>query len=707
MRMRFVIIWGLLFALASAPALAAGGEDEAGSGLVLETVVVKADKRSGEAQKVPTSMTVFNAADIHDMDIKGVRDLAEVAPNMAFHDFGSRRHALLFMRGIKSLPGGQAGTGFTVDGLNYSKAYMFMGLPLFDVERIEVLRGAQGTLYGRNTTGGVINLYTAEPGDEFLSSASATYGSYGKRELRANASGPLVEDKLYLGLYGLVGGEDSYVENDVATGGDEGRHKKGLAGRMKLRFQGAEDWKTTLSVDGQHHDDGSFPLRRTARNGYVKAGALSPDSRYHYSHDYEGSEKIGTWNVNLNTELKTGIGTLQSITGYQDYNTVEWIDADMSPFDAMRKRVNMDDGDLSQEFRLTSPEGGGPFRWLMGTYLFHFDGGNYILNKYGTAHALNGQSDRFDTDLKNTGAALFGEATYTFASRLDLTVGLRGEYEHTEGRSLWTRTNGGAVTQRGFFDESEDYTGLLPKLSLAWRFDDDVMAYGAVSKSHKVGGFNSAWVPSGSESYGEEESWLYEVGVKSFLADRRLMLDVAGFYTTIKDEQLTQFMLGTTQGYLDNAGKSHRVGVELESRYKLTEAWTLSANGAWIEARFDEYEDAANGIDYAGKQVFCVPEYTYNLAVDYRDRVAEDWVLFGRLDVSGVGPQHFDDANTVRQGAYELVNMRLGFQWRDLECSLWSRNLFDRHYVAFENTTAGFAEDGRPATFGATVAYTF
>ena len=586
---------------------------------------------------------------------------------------------------------------------------MFMGLPLYDLERVEVLRGAQGTLYGRNTTGGVVNLYTAEPGDEFLSSVSATYGSYGAKEMRANASGPLVEDRLFLGLYGIVAGEDSYVENDVDADGREGRYKEGMAGRMKLRFQATDEWKTTLTLEGQHHSDGSFPLRRTARNGYVKAGALGEDSRYHYSHDFESSEDTGIWSVNLNSEMETDFGMLQSITGYQDYNCVEWIDADMSPFDVMRKRMNLKDGDLSQEFRLASPDDGGPFKWISGVYLFHFDGGNYILNKYGAAHpTLAGQMDDFDTDLRNTGAALFGEGTYTFASRFDVTLGLRGEYEHTEGRSTWTRINAvGVAAQNGFFDEEEDYSALLPKVSLAWHFDDDVMAYGTVAKAHKVGGYNSAWVPAGAEGYGEEESWLYEVGVKSYLFDRRLMLNVAGFYTAIDNEQLTLFVLGTTQGYLANAGKSHRAGVELESRYRLAEAWTLSANGSWVDARFDEYEDVANGIDYADKRVFCVPEYSYSLAVDYRDRVAEDWDLFGRLDVSGVGPQYFDDRNTVKQCAYELVNLRLGFQWKELECSLWSKNLLDRHYVAFENTTAGFAEDGRPRTVGATVSYTF
>ncbi|MEF2230611.1 MAG: TonB-dependent receptor plug domain-containing protein, partial [Pseudodesulfovibrio sp.] len=349
----------LLMLLAAVPCSASDSNSTKGSGgsVTLEPVVVTAEKRAQDAQSIPAGITVMDRGDIEDMKIDAIRDLADHVPNMDYHDFGSRRHGLLFMRGIKSLPGGQAGTGFTLDGLSYSKAYMFMGLPLFDVERIEVLRGAQGTLYGRNTTGGVINIHTADPGNEFASGTSVTYGNYGNKELRANVSGPLVQDKLYLGLYALAADEDSYMTNDVDTGGDGGRHKEGLAGRAKLMFTPGEDWETTLTIDGQQHDDGSFPLKRTVRNSYVKAGKYAADGLYHYSHDFESTEDTDTWNVNLNTKVDTGIGSVQSTTGYQNYRCTESIDADMSPDDALRKRMLLSDKDLSQEFRLASPEG--------------------------------------------------------------------------------------------------------------------------------------------------------------------------------------------------------------------------------------------------------------------------------------------------------------------------------------------------------------
>ncbi|MUM78504.1 TonB-dependent receptor plug domain-containing protein [Pseudodesulfovibrio sp. F-1] len=697
----------LLFAALSASFADAGDGEGRKRELVLEPVVVNAEKRAEESQDVPVSITVFERNDLLDMGIEGIGDLSEHVPNMEFHDFGSSRHGLLFLRGIKSLPTGQAGTGFTVDGVSYNKSHMF-GFPLLNVDRVEVLRGAQGTLYGRNTTGGVVNVYTARPGNEVVSTAGVTLGNYGTRKLRADWSGPLIEEKLFLGVSGLAEVSEGFMKNDIDADGDDGRHTDGKAARVKLRLQATDNWDMTLSVDGQHHDDGAYSSRRTERNGYVMAGTYGVDSPYHYSHDFAGSQEVDFWGSSLNSDWTTDLGILSSITGYRSYDSDEWIDADFSPLDNMRKNYRQTDKALTQEFRMVSPEDSGSMRWLVGTYLFHFDSKTDVSNHLGAASASPGMEVRFNTKQKNDGAALFGEGTWELLPSLELTLGLRGEYEHAQGRS--SRTNipaGGPAAVVKSFDRQDDYAALLPKVSLAWHFAEDAMTYATVARAHKAGGFNDASAPADGESYSEEDSWLYEVGVKSLLLDKRLMLNVAAFHTRIRDEQLPLFQAATMQGYLASAGKSHRTGLELESRFKLAEEWTLSGSASWIDARFDEYEDASLGVDYAGKRVFCVPEYSFDVAVDYQKRFAGEWEMFGRAGVSGVGPQFFDNANEVRQAAYQLASLRLGFRRKGLECSLWAKNLFDRHYVVFENTTAGVAEDGRPRTFGLSVDYTF
>lgn len=701
------VIVAAMLIYCTATTLVFADEEERRTDLRLDAVVVKAEKRSEEAQDVPASITVLEEGDLRDMGIRNTDDLAKHVPNLEFNDFGSRRHGLMFLRGIKNLPTSEPSTGFYVDGVNYSKPYMF-NFPLFDVERVEVLKGPQGTLYGRNTVGGVINVFTRDPGNEVISSAGTTFGNFEQKEVRGSWSGPLVEDRLFMGVYGMAASRDGYMENDVDTGGRNGRYQDGMAGRVKLRYLANEDWEIGMILDAQQHEDGAYSARRTRRNSLVKAGTVGTDRRRHYSHDFEGEQKNDCWGATLNSRYETGLGTFHSITGYRDFDSDEDIDADFSPLDVMRKRYVQRDSDFSQEFRLSSPEGNDPFKWLVGTYVFNLDSQTEVTNRMGVAHASPGMKVVFDTDRRNTGAAGFGQGTYTFFDKLDLTLGLRYEYEHAEAVADQLNTPaGGPTTRVAHTDDSMHFTALLPKLSLAWHFNDDHMIYGTISRAHRSGGFNDASAPAGKQAYEEEYSWLYEVGLKSMFMDDRLMFNLSGFYTAIDDEQLPLFKTGTMQSYIDNAGKSYRTGVEIESRYKLTEEFDLSANFSWIEARFEEYEDPAIGADYAGNRVFLVPNYTYGVGLDYRHALKGQWSLVGRADVTGVGSRYFDDGNTVEENPYDLINLRFGVEGEHLACSVWVKNIFDKEYTVFENTTAGIAEDGAPRTFGASLDYHF
>ncbi len=700
--------FGALFFLCclAVPSAQAAGEDEK-QALQLDTVVVKAEKRSEEVQDVPASITVLEEGDLRDMNIKSTSDLALHVPSLEFNDFGSRRHGLMVLRGINNLPTIEPATGFYVDGVNYSKSYMF-NFPLFDVESVEVLKGPQGTLYGRNTVAGVINVFTRQPDNEFVSSVGVTVGNYEKKEAHANWSGPLIEDKLFLGIYAMAEDRDGFMENDVDTGERDGRYQDGKAARVKLRCLASDDWELNLILDGQQHDDGAYTGRRTSRNSLVKAGTVSEDSRYHYSHDFEGSQENDCWGATLNSKYETAVGTFYSITGYRDYDSDEEVDADFSSLDLMRKEYAQRDNDFSQEFRLSSREGGGPFTWLVGTHFFNLDSETKVTNKMGSDHANAGMKIVFDTDRLNQGASAFGQGTYTFFDQFDLTLGLRYEYEHAEAEAdRWNTPAGGSSTLAVHNDGEMHFAALLPKFSLAWHFNDNHMVYGTIARAHRSGGFNDASAPSGKEAYDEEYSWLYEVGLKSMFMDQRLMFNVAGFYTTIDDEQLPLFKTGTMQSYIANAGKSYRTGIEVESQYRLTEELKLSANVSWINARFEEYEDSAIGTDYAGNRVFLVPEYTYGIGLDYRHALKNGWSLAGRIDLMGVGARYFDNANDVEADPYELVNVRFGVEGEHLSCFLWAKNLLDEEYTVFENTTAGIAEDGAPCTFGVSLDYNF
>lgn len=681
----------------------------------VESVVVTAQKITQDLQDVSESITVLNDTVIEDAQIKDMESLSAHVPGLEFSNFGSRRHSLTFMRGIKSVHSGEPATGYYVDGVNYSKSYMF-DFPLFDVERIEILKGPQGTLYGRNAMSGVINVHTRKPDNETESELGITVGSDELSELTGFLRTPILEDKLFLGLSGLMEKHDGYMENDTDTEGEDGRHTDGGAGRLKLRFLPSDLLDIMLSLDGQTYDEGAFPFRRTSKNSFVKNGTLLSDNIYHYSHDFEGSADTDFWGLSLNMDYTMPLGTLTSATGYRDYTVDEFIDSDFSPLDMTRLNYIQDEKNFSQEFRLASSESESLFKWLVGLSFFKNESENHSTTYYSSAmkgnpnNPLGASSGNQLTlsDGTNEGAALFGQGTYTFLKTIDLTLGGRYEYEEAEMQRLQRDSpdDSDSLSTLEYPSASSDFNTLLPKVSLGWHVTDNQMVYITFSGGHRSGGFNKL-APSDRIAYGEESSWLYEVGSKLSFLDKKLITNISAFYMDIADEQIAMFETSLNTSYIVNAGESHRLGIEAEICYTPFPGLDFNAGITAIEAEYDSYADPALGTDYNGNQVFGVPEYSVNMGTQYRCPLWGQWGFLGRLDFSGYGKRYFDDANTVEEKPYSLVNAKVGIEGSHMDIYLWSRNLLDRHYVSLENVSKGLAEDGEPMTMGLTVTYRF
>ena len=688
----------------------AAEEDEKQEIYKLEPVTVTAQKRPENVQNIPDSITVLNDIAIDDAGITDMVSLSDNVPGLEFYDFGSRWHSQLFLRGIKSLCNSEPSTGLYVDGVNYSKSHMF-AFPLFDVERIEVLRGPQGTLYGRNTMAGVINIHTKKPDNETSAAIDVSLDDYNLRQFKGYLRTPLIEDRLFLGITGLVITRDGYMENDVVGVGEDGRYKDGKAGRMKLRFLPTPDWDITLSLDAQQNDDGAFPFRRTSRNSLVKNGILVEDTPYHYSHDFAGTSENDFWGTSLNANYDMKIGRFTFITGYRDFDNEDMIDSDFSPIDMAR--MELKEHSFSQEIRLASAESQYSFDWLIGLYYFNIEADDNITNYFRPAMAGSpsnpfspGTGARLtETSGTNEGAALFGQITYPVRQTLDLTLGMRYEYENDEmDAAIRNIPDSGTQTVISQSVSENDFNAFLPKLSLSWHFQPEHMLYVTVARAHRSGGFNG---PSmGGKPYGEEYSWAYEIGNKSSFMDNRLTLNIAGFYTDIEDEQITRFNT-YNQSYLENAGASHRLGVETEANYVLCRGLDLKTSFSWIEAEYDEYTDPVTGADYDGKTIFNVPDYTYSIALQYRRPIWRNFNLFGNIKYNGVGARYFDDGNTVEEQSYELCSVKIGLEGHHMDYYLWVTNLFDKQYRIFENTTRGITEDGEPRVIGGSVTYRF
>jgi len=324
----------------------------------LEEIEVTAEKRTENLQKVPASITAFTENQIEDADIHSMADVARETPNLQWFEYGTRLHQFFSIRGIVSQPSQEPGMGFYVDDVAYLEGMSF-NYPLFDIERIEVLRGPQGTLYGRNTLGGAINIISRKPDNDYKGEVTLEYGNYDHVNVNAGLRGPIVADKLFLGISGFSETRDGFYYNDFLGHEDSGRDGKGLRGGMEWIPNDRLDM--SLTIQGQKHED----------SAYI-AGSTGVDQPFHYRHDVEGTHKSDMWSSTLRLKYNADLFKLTSITGWRELDVDEGVyDSDLTPEDmhtgAYERYVNA----FTQELRIASPNEDKSLKWIAGVYYFN------------------------------------------------------------------------------------------------------------------------------------------------------------------------------------------------------------------------------------------------------------------------------------------------------------------------------------------------
>ena len=571
---------------------------------------------------------------------------------------------------------------------------------LFDEERIEVLRGPQGTLYGRNTESGAINVITQKPGNRM---EGKVYGEYymfdasgdsspGWR-LGGNVSTPLVADKLALRLAGQLNQSDGYITNTYNDDDKAGKiNHQNLRG--VLRFTPSDRWDISLVSHVMNNDDGK---------GYFRFYD-GPRSTERHKITYDGKYELQDRGNNNSLSLHYDHDSFRivSITALLNYHRDFIQDFDCTSMPLGNAEFDYDDRQLSQEIRIQSPEEATTLQWLAGLYYLNQ---NTDVRFYQAATKM----DR-DSDLKSTSYALFGQATYTVLEKLNLTAGLRYEITDAEGEMDFTSAQG-----KNRFDKNMDFNEFLPKVCLSYDITGRAMVYASAAKGYLAGGYAYHTATSRNTlTYDPEYSWSYELGAKTSWLDERLIANLAVFYTQARDKQVMQYVpdaLGTME--ISNAAKAHTKGFELEIKAKPVVGWNIIAGLGYVQAEIDDWSGVNFNqvtkqyvpFDYSGNTLPNVPQYTYNLGLQYAHPVG----LFGRVDLLGTGGFQSDAANTVEVDAYELVNLRLGYYCQDLRVVLWCDNLFDKQYTVISMDWGGsvLGQDGAPRSIGAKVIYRF
>lgn len=681
----------------------------------LGEVMVTAQKETENLQKVPFSVSAIDDRKVEEMNLWQTKDLRGYIPNLYSSNPGDNRN-VISIRGITTTSYEPAVATY-VDGVNQFglDTYFFL---LNDVERIEVLRGPQGTLYGRNAMGGVMNVITKPKSDDLSGFIRTDIGNYGFSRIAAGLKTMVLPQKLYAGFSVLSDKLDGYYTNLYNDSNFDKQKNTLFAGNVNYLF--AKNWEAILN----------FKSNAGRNNGPF---SLAPDPDSAIENPFEVNQNATTEMVdnsqNISLVFKnTGPKfNFSSQTAYQNnyryYKTP--IDGDFSPIDGV-SIVNDYGNDWNtvsvwtQEFRLASAEKGQKLNWQVGFFGFTSDAPTRQGVYFGDDAALVGSPISNFTTLNTNiasgyGYAFFGQATYSLTEKLKLTGGLRSDYEKKEltvGQELDFGQGDPMVTQPDTTG-NVSYNAISPKVALAYQLANTNEIYGSYSRGFRPGGLTQIGSdPSNPPlfTYDPEFSNNFEIGSKNYFFNRRVRANVTVFYTTISDVQIPGIILPDAIIVTKNAGDLTSAGIEWEINTIPTNDLSIDWSFGYTHATFDNLmlPGESGEVDYSGNRQIFTPKMTSMVAAQWTPQFFNsttlDWMLRGEWLY--FGEQFFNLENTISQDGYQIANTKFGVVSDTMELTVWAKNIFDTTYIDYAYNF-GPSHVGNPATFGLTAMYKF
>ncbi|NEQ97742.1 MAG: TonB-dependent receptor [Cyanothece sp. SIO2G6] len=651
-------------------------------------IVVTAEKQPDDVQDIPISITTFTTEEIEDADITSFEQVAGATPNFTTYT-PSRNFILYSVRGLSNFNFlSRDPVAFYIDDVPYDYTG-FLDLDLIDLERIEVLRGPQATLYGRNAEAGVVNVVTRRPTEEPEYNVIAGFGNFDNLDLRASASGPIVEDELLFRVSGNFERRDGFLFNSETREGVDS--ESGGGARAQLLWTPSDNWEVTFSGAFNSYRDGTPPISRPDLG-------QDPDET---DLNESGFNDLDTDSQSIRVAYETDSLRVTSITARRFSNQDFRNDSDGSSLDEFVQFADIDSTVLSQEFRVQSVNEDSRFSWLAGTY---FEDRSFNVDREGLIFGV-GAGGPFTSltraEIDENTYALFGQASYRPIEPLTLTAGLRYEIFDSKLDSLSNETIvGDTVTINAAFEnERNDGTEWLPRFAVEYDITPGAMVYVSVARAYRAQGVNFRATLPEQLLFDEEKSWNYEIGARTSWFGDRLIANLSLFHNPINDYQVPATNADGFFGFVDNGDVTIN-GLELELRARPLQGLDLTAGFGWLDAEYTNYSDPILG-DFSGNQLPYTPDYTFNIGAQYRAING----IFGRVEVQGFGKTFFDDANTLDQDPYALVNARVGYDFNDQHgLQLFVNNLFNFRPLttkaSFFGGTVITASYAAPRTFG-------
>ncbi|MEO6232380.1 MAG: TonB-dependent receptor [Ferruginibacter sp.] len=682
----------------------------------LEAVTVTSEKREALLQDLPVSISAISATQVEQYRLWNAKELTAIVPNLYAGNSGDERN-VISIRGITTTSYDPAVATY-IDGVNQFSLDTYIP-QLSDIQRIEVLRGPQGTLYGRNAMGGVINIITKQPTNTTTGFVQIDAGNYNLQRYSGGIRTPLVKGKLFLGISAVYNKRNGYYDNEFNNSSFDKQQQ--LTGNYYLKYLPAAKWAITLNVKHQNNrNDGAFPLV----NGVDDAIA----NPYKLNQNAVGKMIDNTLNASLSVNHNGEQVNISSQLAWQNnhryYNAP--LDGDFSPLDAVT--VINDFGKqwnnvkvLTHEFRVSSAASkSSAFSWTAGEYFFHQYNPVKQATHFGADAGLLGVPDTdFSTTSiskgNNTGVALFGQANYAVTKKLALVAGLRYDYENKKlmVSGLYQKDGQDPFVTLDDTTASVHYSAVSPKLGLQYQFTPNSNVYANYSRGFRTGGLTQL---SSDPSlpplypYKPEYSNNIEVGFKNTLLDDRLRINFTAFYTRVNNAQVPTLILPDAITITKNTGELSSKGVELELNYLPFKGFEVTYNAGYTNATYSSLKFAQNGqaINLDGKKQIYTPDITSMLALQYSYVLNEknQVKLLARGEWFYIGKRYFDFANTISQSSYNMYNTRVGVSCKQVELFAWFRNMGNTKYIEYAYDF-GAVHLGTPRTYGATAKFLF
>jgi iron complex outermembrane receptor protein len=670
-----------------------------------DDIVVTASRTGAtRLQDTPLAVTAFDSRTLDVTGIKDVRDLASLTPNLLVTQNAS--FSQVYIRGIGSnnvFGGSDPSSTIHLDGVYLARPASYL-TNFLDVERIEVLRGPQGTLYGRNSVGGTINVISRRPGNNFEGRLQATYGNYDFARLEGYLSGPIVADTLAASVSIIASRRDGYLENVAPNTGDADSERT-IGGRAQLRITPTPQLEIILRGDYVHSDDslaGYIKLLQTTTDPLANS-VLGDYRRIAVNIQPQSDRRQWGAAAEINYEISSGL-TLRSLTAYRNNRLTQVGDTDGTALNVRRTDQFEGQNQFSQELNLVGRSGG--LTYIAGLYYFSEDiAVDSTVTTFATVRA------NFSPTIETRAVAAFAQASYALTDQLSLTAGIRytRERKSFDQFALQTSTITGLplATFPRTYSSDDVYRAWTPKFGIEFRPTEGVLLYASATNGFKSGGFNFASL-NVAQGFAPERLWSYELGAKVDLLDRRLRINATYFHYDYTDLQVQSFL---SPGVIDitNASDAKVDGVEIEVQGRPTNWLQVGGNLAYLDAVYANYTSALLPgnitFDASGNRLNLAPRWSYTIYSQI-DAPLAGGSLFVRGEYSHRTRQFFTAANRGldTQPGYGLFNASIGYTFPGERFQLiaFGRNLGDKEYVT---STASFASGivgrvGEPRTYG-------